>query len=258
MATLLIWKRRGGRCWSCVIRGWVAHMFLAFCLCFCSHGPAVWGVKSMWDAFWGNNVLPFYSGTTLEMETVWCDSWILSETGNNMAQPQCSVANGSNHHTCQTLSKLALTISTLTARPNGKVEIIETVFIYNITACFKWINTWSTAKCKNATSMTVVPVTVLNHGTDSLFPRFWLPWKVWALQIFMNEGFLTSSKRSSCYFWVKTHSKPTKSKITQKTNVSHGLNCGNTISASKSANLWIVLPWFVPHDTFIFHVILIS
>ena len=23
-------------------------------------------------------------------------------------------------------------------------------------------------------------------------------------QIFMNEGLLTSSKRSSCYFWVKT------------------------------------------------------
>ena len=41
---------------------------------------------------------------------------------------------------------------------------------------------------------------------------------------FMNEGFLTSPKRPSCYFWVKTHSKHTKIKTTQKSDVLCGLN----------------------------------
>ena len=41
---------------------------------------------------------------------------------------------------------------------------------------------------------------------------------------FMNEGFLTSPKRPSCYFWVKTHSKHTKIKTTQNTDVLCGPN----------------------------------
>ena len=151
------------------------------------------------------------------------------KTGWNCGtKPTLSVANSLSCHTCHTISKLALTISALSAWPNGKVEIIWTVFIYNITTCLKWIYTYSTAECKNVTNVTVVPVTVLNRRTDSLFPRFWLAQKVWAFQICMNEGFLTSSKRSSCYPGVKTHCKLTKLKTTWQTDVSCRPNHGNT------------------------------
>ena len=118
---------RGEGCWSCAIGGWMClhcsshfyhissgkwlvcfgcfYQFLPVYTCktmgsftdVCSHfcscaamWGAFWGQKHTWDAFWGNATLPFYSGTTPEIETVWCD---LSTTRRHVAQPQQSAKN---------------------------------------------------------------------------------------------------------------------------------------------------------------------
>ena len=59
-----IHKRRGERCWSCVIGCWkylhVSHVLLAFCLHFCSCALAFYGAKNHMVNARDATFLPFY------------------------------------------------------------------------------------------------------------------------------------------------------------------------------------------------------